>query len=116
MGVARENAIVAEVKRGTSGAPEGLLLAGFVQPAIKWRFWHRAIEHVDHFAIFEHHNGRDAADTKPGAKLTFRFGVDFHKTHLPATLFRDIFKDRREATAGAAPWRPEIDNDRQIVL
>ena len=54
---------------------------------------------------------------KPGAQASRSASVlTFTKRIFAAALFRDIFKDRRKATAGSAPWRPEIDNDRQIVL
>ena len=88
----------------------------FVQPAIKWCFRNRAVKHVDHFTIFENHNGWDAANTKTGAELTFCLGIHLYKAYFTATLFCNVFENGRKIAARAAPRRPEIDDNREIVL
>ena len=115
MGVASEKRYCRRGENGAQAVPRKGLLAGFVKPAIEWRFWHCAIEHVDHFAILNIimvgmlRIRNRALSSRSASVLTFTKRI--FRYALPRRL-----QDRREATAGSAPWRPEIDNDRQIVL
>jgi hypothetical protein len=76
----------------------------------------RTNQALNFFAILENDQGRDALDTKLTGPLGVFVGVDFGDGELALVCLGQIFERLRDGAAGAAPGRPEIDNDGRIRL
>ena len=75
---------------------------------------HARLRHQDHLLADRHH-GRDRADLEVVGQRLLLLGVDLGEDHVGVAL-GDLLVDRREAAAGAAPRRPEVDQHQVVVL
>jgi hypothetical protein len=89
-------------------------MQGFVQPAIKRRFWYRAVKHVD-TSPFLKIIMVGCCEYETGAEFTFGFGIHFTKRTLPLRSSATSSKMGAKLRHGP-PGRPEIDDNREIVL
>ena len=116
MGVANEKRYCRRGENGAQAVPLWVTAGWLRSASYRTALWGRRHSACRPFHHFKHHNGWNATDAEASAQFAFGFSVHFHKTHFAAALFSHIFKDRRKATAWAAPRGPEINNDWQIVL
>ncbi len=75
-----------------------------------------AVEGVHRATLHDQNAQGDALDLKGGGQLLLRFAVDPAHGEGPAIVQGDLFQDRKQGTAGRAPFRPEIDQDGGIGL
>ena len=60
------------------------------------------------FAVFEHHQGRDAANIRIWQELTsFSFDVDFNDFQTALEFGGDVVQNWGNHSARAAPWCPK---------
>ena len=62
------------------------------------------------------HQGRNTADTELGAQHLFLFRVDLDQTYGGFQTLRGLLEGRRHHAAGAAPGRPEIDQQGDVAF
>ena len=67
-------------------------------------------------SVPHHHQCRDAARVEPCRDVRVVVDVDLHHLHSPGVLNRQPLQNRRHRAAGAAPGRPQIDQDDVIRL
>ena len=58
---------------------------------------------------------RNATDVEAGGELWLGLGVDLGETGVGFKVNSRLVEGRRHHAARPAPWRPEIDDDRQVV-
>lgn len=70
-----------------------------------------ADELVDRVSVFEEEDSRDATDVKPGGRIRVLVYIHFINFQFSLVLAGNLLDRRSEQSAGAAPFRPEIDQD-----
>ena len=75
----------------------------------------RAGELVDHAAVLERLDGRDALDAERLADLRVGVGVDLRQVDLALARVRGLLERRRELPARAAPRGPEVHDHGHLV-
>ena len=76
----------------------------------------RADQRVDLLAVLEHDQGRDAHDAEPASGLDVLVRVELGERDLAVHLLRELLDDGVQSSAGAAPGRPEVDEDDAALL
>ena len=71
---------------------------------------------LHHLAVFEQKQGRNAPDVVPHGSLPVVIYVQLPDLYFPAVLGRKCVDRGRHLPAGAAPFGPEIHQDRHIRL
>ena len=66
-------------------------------------------ELLDRATLVEQHHGRDAADAEVAGRRRLLVGVEFGEGEAARAIIGDALEHRHQRPAGAAPWRPEID-------
>src|SRR5712692_4878799 len=79
------------------------------------------LRHVAHKAlrlasVLEEDHRRDRADPEASSGDRIRVHIELHDAELRALFTRDLFEDRGDHAAGAAPGGPEVDEHRLIRL
>ena len=74
----------------------------------------RTLEAVDRLTVVEGIDGRDRPDPELLRDLRVLVDIDLDHLHLAAGRLHRRFQRRAELLAGAAPRRPEIDDDRHL--
>ena len=77
-------------------------------------FWLHAHEAVHNLAVLEDEQGRDAADAKGLAQLLLLVGVDLHQLEAAGVLGLDLFQQRADHLARAAPGGPKVDQHGRV--
>jgi hypothetical protein len=72
------------------------------------RFRQRAHEAVDHLAVLDQHDSRQAAHAECRGQLHLRIRVDLGQPDRAVVAGHDLFEDRRQGFARPAPCRPEV--------
>src|SRR5205085_4014371 len=80
------------------------------------RFGKRAHARRLDVAVLEEHQRRDAADAELGRRALVLVDVDLRDLQAPFVLSRHLVEDRRDRLAGAAPFRPVVDEHRRLGL
>src|ERR1700744_4263624 len=62
-------------------------------------------------AILEQHQRRDRHDAVFGGGAVVLVDIQFDDLDLAVERIRNLFKGRRDHATGAAPFRPEVDDD-----
>jgi hypothetical protein len=75
-------------------------------------FGHYAHEAVGRLAVDEGDHGRNGLDSHLARDRRMLVDVHLDELDLAVGGADDLFEDRRELTARAAPWRPEVDQHR----
>jgi hypothetical protein len=111
---------IARGKRGLGRLEVGSGIAGAVadQPRneiIDARLWQRAHEAVDRPPVLEGKHGGDRLHAHLAWDLRVLVDIELDQSHCALGRAHRLFEDRRELTAGPAPRRPEIDQDRHLA-
>jgi len=69
---------------------------------------HSADDLLDHLAVLENENRRDAADVIPPRRVHRFVHVQLHHFNLARVVVRDLRHRRRQHVTRAAPFRPKI--------
>src|SRR3546814_917866 len=64
------------------------------------------------FAVLEQHQRRDAANAECGRRLRVLVDIELDDLQRAAVFGRELFKNRRDHAARAAPFGPEVDEHR----
>jgi len=86
-----------------------------LNPANDVRGCHRARLPRDFAAALEQRQCRYAANVELGREVLLGLGVHFGETHPRSEQFRSLYKIGCHHFAGATPWRPEVDDYRNIA-
>ena len=89
---------------------QAALAAQPVDELLDLAFGQRAHEAVDRLAVDEGEDRRDRLDAHLRGELLVLVDIDLDELHLAIGLAHDLFEQRRQLLAGAAPRRPEIDD------
>ena len=76
----------------------------------------RADDVLHDFATLEDAHRWDGTNAILHRERRFFICVELYDLHLCAVFIRDLFQDRTDGAARAAPLCPEIDDDRERVL
>src|SRR3979490_644132 len=87
-----------------------------VDPALQRRRRKRAGDARYLLTVVEQDHGGNATDTKPLGEVRGVIAVDLHQLEPAGQVLRNLFDDRRDNPAGAAPWSPEVHEDGQRAL
>src|SRR5690606_13376282 len=87
---------------------------GFVDPRLQARLRRSTCAVGDQLAALEHHQRRDSAHAELGRQARVLVDVHLGDLQLALVLGRELLERRADLTAGAAPLRPEIHQDRNI--
>ena len=77
--------------------------------------WDGPDELIDELSADEGEDGRDAFHLERLCDLGVLVRVDLDELDLAVSLVGELFQDRTEDATGAAPGRPAVDHDRQLV-
>ena len=69
---------------------------------------HSADDGVELLAIFEDHNGGNAANAILASDIRRFVGVELYSLHLALVLTRELIDQRCDHAAWPTPWRPEV--------
>ena len=71
---------------------------------------------VDEFAAFKDEEGRDGLHAEALGERLCVLDVDFGDVGAAFRFVRELFEDGVHLLTGAAPFRPEIDEDRALCI
>eukprot|EP00825_Cyclidium_porcatum_P004716 TRINITY_DN1222_c0_g1_i2.p3 TRINITY_DN1222_c0_g1~~TRINITY_DN1222_c0_g1_i2.p3 ORF type:complete len:216 (-),score=29.50 TRINITY_DN1222_c0_g1_i2:31-678(-) len=86
-----------------------------LQPAFQRAEVESAALAGDFAAVQKNRQGRNAADIEAGGQLLFGFGIDLDQPGVGLEVDGGLMEVWCHLAAWATPWRPEIDDDRQVV-
>ena len=101
-------------EKAPRGAPFGRILAGSdrrFDPALQRGFRGGADLVRHHLTVLEQEQRRDPAHAQNGGAVGVFVDVDLDDFYLAGQFVGQFFQRRADLTAGAAPFRPEIDDD-----
>ena len=76
---------------------------------------HRACGPCDFFAMLNENEARDTADVEVGGEIGCRLGVDLYEADMWLELGSGALEDGSHHAARTAPFRPEIDQQRDVA-
>src|SRR6478736_7805384 len=90
-------------------------LSGWLQvgqePGVEVGLWHGSDDAIDDLAVLEHDHPRDAHRVEADGQELVVVDVDLDDLDPPGVLAGERIEHRADDPAGAAPWRPKVDDD-----